>query len=476
MPPSPTNPLASFISAASAAAENTLNSVGNVVTKTHDEALQATTQKVLDSVGPGIFRYIEDPYCPQPLKGLFASVYTRSWDEIQVELREQTMQSYGWADVHYDARKHRLDHWPLKPGLFKCCNARYGCCGGIRHFGRVLRARFLYADQPADGSTWSVLRDPLGLLVFLLKLNMTTSVATFALLFVLMDRRDEAQLVLFILKFKTFMFLTAGLLPAATLGAKTHACLAAIEAGAPRECIDNAASSSEWFPLSFASELVRLGLIWLAFAYLVCGHAVGGDAEIAALEQQRLLNSPAKVAVAPSPAKQANERGGAAAAADGYLVLPSGQSGASPAATVAPLSLRSSAAEPKEGSAAASPGEAFVPSPRVQDPSEVHEQLEASRSQWGAQRRVGGVLPYFLAYDVLALLSVVGSWLVLYVWPRSCGGYTMPFTSPYAADGSLALEQLEWIGFVGCGPIDTTSPLFWSSIYNLKMCYALLCL
>ena len=54
------------------------------------------------------------------------------------------------------------------------------------------------------------MRDPLGLLIFVLKLHVATSVATFALLFVLMDRRDEWQLVQFILKFKTVMFLTAG--------------------------------------------------------------------------------------------------------------------------------------------------------------------------------------------------------------------------------------------------------------------------
>ena len=99
---------------------------------------------------------------------------------------------------------------------------------------RVLRAGILYADQPADGSTWSVLSDPLGLLIFLLKLHVATSVATFAMVFVLMDRRDEAQLVQFILKFKSVMFITAGLYPAAALGFSMHACLAHVDAGEDR--------------------------------------------------------------------------------------------------------------------------------------------------------------------------------------------------------------------------------------------------
>ena len=88
------------------------------------------------------------------------------------------------------------------------------------------------------------MRDPLGLLIFVLKLHVATSVATFALLFVLMDRRDEWQLVQFILKFKTVMFLTAGILPAASLGMGVHACLTAIDAGSPDLCVLNAPSSS----------------------------------------------------------------------------------------------------------------------------------------------------------------------------------------------------------------------------------------
>ena len=43
------------------------------------------------------------------------------------------------------------------------------------------------------------------------------------------------------------------------------------------------------------------------------------------------------------------------------------------------------------------------------------------------------------------------------------------------ASGLATDAAFQWIGFQGCAPLDTESPLFWSSLYNLKMCYGLLC-
>ena len=98
------------------------------------------------------------------------------------------------------------------------------------------------------------------------------TVAMFALLFVLMDKSDEAQLVKFILRFKTVMFLTAGIAPAAFLGMSVHSCLSAVESGEPHLCIEAAPSSSKYFPISFLSEVVRLVLIYFAFGLLVVSY------------------------------------------------------------------------------------------------------------------------------------------------------------------------------------------------------------
>ena len=119
--------------------------------------------------------------------------------------------------------------------------------------------------------------------------------------------------------------------------------------------------------------------------------------------------------------------------------------------------------------------------------------LEAQRSQWGAERRWGGALPYFLLYDLCVLCALTVGWVVTYAWPRACGGERVwPLA---AADGAplvsyrlpsseligplsgleLSLPALEWVGFVGCEGLDLSSPLLTASLYNLKMLYGLCC-
>ena len=94
------------------------------VTVEHDRLVDGVSQKVLDSVGPGVYRFVEDPYTPQPLKRWLRTLYNRVWDEIQAELRHEAMVSFGRADLYLDARRNQLKHWPDKPALFKCCSER----------------------------------------------------------------------------------------------------------------------------------------------------------------------------------------------------------------------------------------------------------------------------------------------------------------------------------------------------------------
>lgn len=438
----------------------------------HDRVLEDTTQRVLNNLGPQLFRFIEDPYCPEPLRSWNRHVYDRVWTEVQSELLDETMRSFGRQSLYSQTRAGLLDHWPTTPALFKCGSPRYSCGRAVMHFFWVLRARFLYADQPADGSAWKVLGDPLGLLIFVCKLHYATSVATFGLVFLLMDRRDEAQLVQFILKFKSVMFLTAGLLPAATLGFTAHACLHSVDEGDPAACLRDAPSSSAYFSLSSASELLRLLFIYLAFILLACGHAVGGEQEIAALQYTRLH------------AADDDEPHAAAKVAPAALASPTGGStAAGSTSSTAPLRKAPSASGP-DAAAAGAADPLTMASPRVYDPSVLAAQLEAQRSSWGAERRVGGALPYFLLYDVCVLILLVLAWLVLYVWPRACAGeYVWPLAltnSSWRLPSALADEGYvpvpAWTGFGECEGLDVSSPLFASSLYNLKMVYGLLML
>ena len=168
--------------------------VDSWVSEKHDDAIRTSTNNILDRVGPFVMRSIEDPYLPDFLKRALRAAFDKVWNEVRGELLNDMLRSYGWDSVYYEARLHRLRKWRDAPRLCKCCRPGYGCCGDpgccgcVLHFFRALRARFLYADQPADGTAWKVLRDPLGLLIFTLKLHVATSVATFAIFFVLMDK------------------------------------------------------------------------------------------------------------------------------------------------------------------------------------------------------------------------------------------------------------------------------------------------
>lgn len=129
------------------------------------------------------------------------------------------------------------------------------------------------------------------------------------------------------------------------------------------------------------------------------------------------------------------------------------------------------------GGASLAGGEPAEPSPRVADPFEIQRQLERQRQQWGASRRVGGALPAFLALDMAILVTLVLLWVLMYAWPRACGGLVLPFRladSSDPASGSALPTSLVWVGFEGCTPLDTSSPVFWSSLYNLKLAYGLL--
>ena len=77
--------------------------------------------------------------------------------------------------------------------------------------------------------------------------------------------------------------------------------------------------------------------------------------------------------------------------------------------------------------------------------SDGKRMLDEHPSRYSGARRVGGALPWFMAYDLVALCSLCGLWYYYYVLPLPGG-----------------LEGL-----------DTASPIFWSSLYNLKMCYGL---
>ena len=120
---------------------------------------------------------------------------------MPVELREKivaTLASGTQEDRYF--REFRLKGWPKYHPRFW----PKGAC--FPNPFNWLRARVLYALVPADASMWKVLRHPVGVIVFCCGMTSAYAISVwlFVLLFVLIDKRDEFQLVNFILKFKGF--------------------------------------------------------------------------------------------------------------------------------------------------------------------------------------------------------------------------------------------------------------------------------
>ena len=144
--------------------------------------------------------------------------------------------------------------------------------------GAWLRAQFLYANYPCDRSFWRQLRSPLFLLSCAATLCPFYGVrpAFYTLLLLLMERRDEFQLVRFIQAFKASQFFT-GVLMLLTSSTQYFYCSAFRASRC--DATGGHAASFEISPVaaaaSFASNVV---LVWVAFLLLRCASpSVGGE-------------------------------------------------------------------------------------------------------------------------------------------------------------------------------------------------------
>lgn len=219
--------------------------------KLSDSALEKSIAALLHKLGKVGHRVLLDPYMPQEVKNYISSGFNIVWREVEHEVLNEMLEQYGRAARKL--RKSRQSKWAEPPLLVFTSHATFR--EKLAKVRLWARARFLYAIWPADGSMWKVIQEPLGLVINLLKLHQLTSVPMFALTFALMDRRDEFMLIAFILKFKSFQFVTAGIFPAVMMAFTSHSCIRAIAIDEPSLCIEASRASHAVFPLLMAFEV-----------------------------------------------------------------------------------------------------------------------------------------------------------------------------------------------------------------------------
>ena len=153
---------------------------GDLTGSIHDRALDSGVDNVLDALDSAVMA--SDPYMPIFLGAKIEEVKREVWEEVKESLQDVMTESVSWHEKSY--RKRRLRHWASKP---KMCP----------YFFTWLRAKFLYSINPADGSKWKVLRDPIAVFFFFLTVFPLYAVHiwSFVVLFLFIDKRDEYQLV-----------------------------------------------------------------------------------------------------------------------------------------------------------------------------------------------------------------------------------------------------------------------------------------
>jgi len=153
----------------------------------------------------------------------------------------------------------------------------------------AFRARVLHALYPADRTLLMRVTNPIYLFVMMLKFNTYTVVPVFAFQFLMIEKKDEFQLIGYILSFKVYQFLT-GVYYACSLATTFYVCLGSTGyvAGEPRTCDAMTGIDTEPAQVATVSEIFRYLLIVAAAFLLHSGYARGGTGELKALAEVRI--------------------------------------------------------------------------------------------------------------------------------------------------------------------------------------------
>jgi hypothetical protein len=345
----------------------------------------------LSSTGEAVGLNLEDPYAPSWWNRMVEGLWEEIWEELSEELKEMILYNVSFgSEADQTFEKYRLKGWPKNPPPFFPSSL-----STLLQPVEWFRAKLLYAMVPADSTLFKGLRDPIGCALFILNILSPygASVWLFVLLFFLIDKSDEYQLVYFIKRFKAFQAVGA-LIGAAIASSQLYRCalgpdmnveeswraaIAAYKANKGANTTEMAqavasasfvGASPDFSPCSEVSpgsndpsfkylcyaEPVRIVIVWVAFGILWSGHAWGGKKEIQALEMVRTdLADGALDGVASLEDTAEGDEGGVVDVAD----------------------------------------------------SQVSAAVNTARRQLGARRGKGGILPYLLIYDVVvALFSI----------------------------------------------------------------------
>mmetsp|Transcript_30383 Transcript_30383/g.55228 ORF Transcript_30383/g.55228 Transcript_30383/m.55228 type:complete len:479 (-) Transcript_30383:96-1532(-) len=208
--------------------------------------IQARTEWLVDKL-PGIIQYVlEDPEMPRCVSRGKDRLVMSIWPDIREEIMWEVAVMLDGTD-----KDKEVD------------NRKGVCC---------LRAFLRYHLQPYDHGIWGQMRDPWFWVLRAIALVPVYAVspAFFLFVFIIIDKKDEYQLIAFILGFKGTQFLSQGVIKSITGFVQFMMCVTAPAKKGEHHCEDTGPGTKGDLPTIAAGFVLQVVLVWIAFWLLRC--------------------------------------------------------------------------------------------------------------------------------------------------------------------------------------------------------------
>ena len=247
-----------------------------------DQLVDFSRQHATDAVAKQWDRFVErkrryyvlDPSMPSFLRPFVESL----WRYVEPHVRDEVL---AVVEFEIGLRKRRaadVEHsvpWSmLRPGGGRVCRAKW-------------RAGFLYALDPFDKTFWCKIRNPRWILIKAACCIPIFQSFSFAFILCLIDRKDDYQLLQWILSFKQFQFWITGLGELVFTAWSYSYCVNVLMPSNVARCgeslesseADLVASWGSWLLiwLLLASWLLQMILLWVALILLYFSYPKGGS-------------------------------------------------------------------------------------------------------------------------------------------------------------------------------------------------------
>jgi hypothetical protein len=221
--------------------EGVRNQVREVVVK----HAKTVTDKVFNALLPVVKEGAKDPDMPVFVQSFLDDTIDAVWPDVKDEALETLFAATGVFDTHHG-----------EPPMCYPYN---------------LVAFLRYVMQPYDKSVWKKMKHPVWWLILLIALVPRYAIGQmwYMLIFLIIDRNDEFQLVQYIMGFKAIQFLNLGIVSSLVGSAQYYICI--VQTDAPCDTI--APVERPYTLLVFIAQIL---LTYIAFAMIQCSIKKGG--------------------------------------------------------------------------------------------------------------------------------------------------------------------------------------------------------